>query len=88
MWNGEERRENNGETTALIIYRLDQAEKKVESLEGKFNTFNNGFIELKAELSHVAKNEGKTSGAISGVVGSLLVGMALVMAEAVFKVGG
>lgn len=67
MLAGEERRENS-DVTALIVYRLDQAEKRLGNLDDKVNNLSTGFVGLKAELEHVAKNEGKTSGAISGVI--------------------
>ena len=74
MWAGEERRENS-DVTALIVYRLDQAEKRLGNLEDKVHNLATGFIGLKAELEHVAKNEGKTSGAISGVITGVIIGV-------------
>ena len=59
MWTGEERRENS-DVTALIVYRLDQAEKRLGNLDDKVNNLATGFVGLKTELEHVAKNEGKT----------------------------
>lgn len=74
MWAGEEKRENS-DVTALIVYRLDQAEKRLGNLDDKVHNLSTGFIGLKAELEHVAKNEGKTSGAISGVITGVIIGV-------------
>ena len=74
MWAGEERRENS-DVTALIVYRLDQAEKRLGNLDDKVHNLSTGFIGLKTELEHVAKNEGKTSGAISGVITGVIIGV-------------
>lgn len=86
MWTGEERRENS-DVTALIVYRLDQAEKRVVNLDDKVNNLATGFAGLKTELEHVAKNEGKTSGAISGVITGIIVAIAGVVFQAITKVG-
>ena len=86
MWAGEERRENS-DVTALIVYRLDQAEKRLGNLDDKVHNLATGFVGLKAELEHVAKNEGKTSGAISGVVTGIIVAVAGVIFQAMTKVG-
>lgn len=74
MWAGEEKRENS-DITALIVYRLDQAEKRLGNLDDKVHNLSTGFVGLKAELEHVAKNEGKTSGAISGVITGVIIGV-------------
>ena len=74
MWAGEERRESS-DVTALIVYRLDQAEKRLGNLDDKVHNLSTGFVGLKAELEHVAKNEGKTSGAISGVITGVIIGV-------------
>ena len=86
MWAGEERRENS-DVTALIVYRLDQAEKRLGNLDEKVHNLATGFAGLKTELEHVAKNEGKTSGAISGVVTGIIVAVAGVIFQAMTKVG-
>ena len=76
----------DGDLTALIIYRLDQAEKKLQNLDDKVNNLSGGgFIGLKAELEYVAKNEGKTSGAISGVVTGIIVGLIAAVLQFVMK---
>ena len=75
----------DGDLTALIIYRLDQAEKKLQNLDDKVNNLSGGFIGLKAELEFVAKNEGKTSGAISGVVTGIIVGLIAAVLQFVMK---
>ena len=86
MWAGEERRENS-DVTALIVYRLDQAEKRLGNLDDKVHNLSTGFAGLKTELEHVAKNEGKTSGAISGVITGIIVAVAGVIFQAMTKVG-
>lgn len=86
MWAGEERRENS-DVTALIVYRLDQAEKKLVSLDNKVHDLSTGFVGLKAELENVAKNEGKTSGAISGVVTGIIIAVAGIVFQSMAKVG-
>ena len=86
MWTGEERRENS-DVTALIVYRLDQTEKRLWNLDDKVNNLATGFVGLKTELEHVAKNEGKTSGAISGVITGIIVAIAGIVFQAMTKVG-
>lgn len=86
MWTGEGRRDNS-DVTALIVYRLDQAEKRLGNLDDKVNSLTTGFVGLKTELEHVAKNEGKTSGAISGVITGIIVAIAGIVFQAMTKVG-
>ena len=86
MWTGEERR-GNSDVTALIVYRLDQAEKRLGNLDDKVHNLATGFAGLKTELEHVAKNEGKTSGAISGVITGIIVAIAGIAFQAITKVG-
>lgn len=87
MCTGEDRREG-GDMPSLVLYRLDQVEKKLSNLDDKVNTLTTGFIGMKAELGHVAKNEGKTSGAISGVVTGVLVAILGIVFQAITKIGG
>ena len=87
MWAGEEKRENS-DVTALIVYRLDQAEKRLGNLDDKVHHLATGFAGLKTELEHVAKNEGKTSGAISGVITGIIVAIAGIAFQAITKVNG
>lgn len=87
MWTGEDRREG-GDVPSLVLYRLDQVEKKLSNLDDKVNTLTTGFVGMKAELGHVAKNEGKTSGAISGVVTGVLVAILGIVFQAITKIGG
>ena len=87
MWTGEDRREG-GDMPSLVLYRLDQVEKKLSNLDDKVNTLTTGFIGMKAELGHVAKNEGKTSGAISGVVTGVLVAILGIVFQSITKIGG
>lgn len=82
MWAGEEKRENS-DVTALIVYRLDQAEKRLGNLDDKVHNLSTGFIGLKTELEHVAKNEGKTSGAISGVITGVIIGVVTYMVQTI-----
>lgn len=87
MWTGEDRREG-GDVPSLVLYRIDQVEKKLSNLDDKVNTLTTGFVGMKAELGHVAKNEGKTSGAISGVVTGVLVAILGIVFQAITKIGG
>ena len=87
MWTGEDRREG-GDMPSLVLYRLDQVEKKLSNLDDKVNTLTTGFIGMKVELGHVAKNEGKTSGAISGVVTGVLVAILGIVFQSITKIGG
>lgn len=87
MWTGEERRDNS-DVTALIVYRLDQAEKRLGNLDDKVHSLATGFAGLKTELEHVAKNEGKTSGAISGVITGIIVAVVSLAFQAMTKVSG
>lgn len=87
MWAGEERRDNS-DVTALIVYRLDQAEKRLGNLDDKVHNLATGFAGLKTELEHVAKNEGKTSGAISGVITGIIVAVVSLAFQAMTKVSG
>ena len=87
MWTGEDRREG-GDVPSLVLYRLDQVEKKLSNLDDKVNTLTTGFVGMKAELGHVAKNEGKTSGAISGVITGVLVAILGIVFQSITKIGG
>lgn len=87
MWTGEDRREG-GDVPSLVLYRIDQVEKKLSNLDDKVNTLTTGFVGMKAELGHVAKNEGKTSGAISGVITGVLVAILGIVFQAITKIGG
>lgn len=82
MWTGEDRREG-GDMSSLVLYRLDQVEKKLSNLDDKVNTLTTGFVGMKAELGHVAKNEGKTSGAISGVITGVIIGVVTYMVQSI-----
>jgi tetrahydromethanopterin S-methyltransferase subunit B len=82
MWTGEDRREG-GDIPSLVLYRLDQVEKKLSNLDDKVNTLTTGFIGMKVELGHVAKNEGKTSGAISGVVTGVIIGVVTYVVQSI-----
>ena len=87
MWTGEDRREG-GDVPSLVLYRIDQVEKKLSNLDDKVNTLTTGFVGMKAELGHVAKNEGKTSGAISGVITGVLVAILGIIFQSITKIGG
>lgn len=69
----------------VFIYRLGQAEKRLDTIHEKLLTLSNGVIEMKVELQHVAKNEGKTSGAISGVVTGTIISILGIVAQLVLK---
>lgn len=73
--------------SAVVVYRLEQAENKLQKLDDKLNKLSEGFVGVKIELEHVAKNEGKTSGAISGVISGTIIAILGVVAQLVFKAG-
>lgn len=77
----------DGNISAVVIYRLGQAEQKLQKLDDKLSQLSEGFVGVKIELEHVAKNEGKTSGAISGVISGVIIAVLGVVAQMVFKVG-
>ena len=65
----------------VLIYRLNDCEKRLQGLENKVSNLSEGFIGVKTELAGVAKNEGKTSGAISGVVTGVIIGVITYMVQ-------
>lgn len=67
--------ENINQDLPVMIYRLNDYEKRLQSLENKVSSLSEGFIGVKAELAGVARNEGKTSGAISGVTTGIVIGI-------------
>lgn len=73
--------------SAVIVYRLEQAESKLQKLDDKLVALSEGFVGVKIELEHVAKNEGKTSGAISGVISGVIIAVLGVLAQMAFNVG-
>lgn len=73
--------------SAVIVYRLEQAENKLQKLDDKLIKLSEGFVGVKVELEHVAKNEGKTSGAISGVISGVIIAILGVAAQFAFKIG-
>ena len=75
------------DVTAVIVYRLEQAENKLQKLDDKLVKLSEGFVEVNIELQHVAKNEGKISGAISGVISGVIIAVLGVLAQMAFKVG-
>lgn len=82
---GDEQKNN---ATALIVYRLEVAEKKLDTLDDKLLDLSKGFVGMKVELEHVAKNEGKTSGAISGVVTATIVTMITIFVQFALNLTG
>lgn len=70
-WDGEERR-NDFNTTSLILYRMGKVEEKVEELDRNVDKLTIDFNVLKTELANMAKSEGKVSGLIYGVGGSIV----------------
>ena len=77
--------ENINQDLPVMIYRLNDYEKRLQGLENKVSSLSEGFIGVKAELSSVAKNEGKTSGAISGVATGVIVGIITYMIQSMNK---
>ena len=75
--------ENINTDLPVMIYRLNDYEKRLQGLENKVSNLSEGFIGVKAELAGVAKNEGKTSGAISGVVTGVIIGIVTYMVQSI-----
>lgn len=75
-WDGRDRR-NNSIDMEVVIYKVTEAEKKIEKLDNNFNNFVKDFIELRAELKteikNMVKNESKTSGALWGIASAAIV---------------
>ena len=69
----------------VLIYRLNDYEKRLQGLENKVSSLSEGFIGVKAELAGVAKNEGKTSGAISGIATGIIIGVITYMIQNINK---
>ena len=69
----------------VLIYRLNDYEKRLQGLETKVSNLSEGFIGVKTELAGVAKNEGKTSGAISGVATGIIIGVITYMIQSINK---
>lgn len=67
----------------VLIYRLNDYEKRLQGLETKVSNISEGVIGVKTELAGVAKNEGKTSGAISGVVTGVIIGVVTYMVQTI-----
>lgn len=75
--------ENIDTDLPVMIYRLNDYEKRLQGLENKVSNLSEGFIGVKTELAVVAKNEGKTSGAISGVVTGVIIGVTTYMVQSI-----
>ena len=69
-WDGHDRRAQD--TSAIVTYRLDLVEKKLDKLDGSVGEIIKDTITMKAELASIAKSEGKTSGAVYGVGSSII----------------
>lgn len=70
-WDGKERRTDD--LSSVLYYRVELIEKKIEKFD---DILSKAILELntvKIETQAVAKSEGKLSGAIYGVGGSVLV---------------
>ena len=77
--------ENINQDLPVMIYRLNDYEKRLQGLETKVSNLSEGFIGVKAELAGVAKNEGKISGAISGVTTGIITGIITYMIQGMNK---
>ena len=75
-WDGRDRRSRSVDME-VVIYKVTEAEKKIEKLDNNFNTFVKDFIELRAELKteikNMVKNQSKTSGALWGIASAIIV---------------
>lgn len=70
-WDGKERRTDD--LSSVLYYRVELIEKKIEKFD---DILSKAILELntvKIETQNVAKSEGKLSGAIYGVGGSVIV---------------
>ena len=75
-WDGKDRRENSN-NVELLIYKVSEAEKKIDKLQEQFSNLNITVIEskaeLKAELLYIAKNEGRVTGALWGITSAVII---------------
>lgn len=75
-WDGKDRRENSN-NVELLIYKVSEAEKKIDKLQEQFSNLNITVIEskaeLKAELLYIAKNEGRVTGALWGIASAVII---------------
>ena len=75
-WDGKDRRENYI-NVELLIYKVSEAEKKIDKLQEQFSNLNITVIEskaeLKAELLYIAKNEGRVTGALWGIASAVII---------------
>lgn len=70
-WDGKERRTDD--LSSVLYYRVELIEKKIEKFD---DILSKAILELntvKIETQNVAKSEGKLSGVIYGVGGSVIV---------------
>lgn len=75
-WDGKDRRENSN-NVELLIYKVSEAEKKIDKLQEQFSNLNITVIEAKAELKtellYIAKNEGRVTGALWGITSAVII---------------
>lgn len=83
-WNGEDRREI---PLDLLLYKVENTEKKIEKIDEKVTELTIGFSTMKVEMANMAKSEGKLSGAIYGIGGAILTAIIVKVVETSFKGG-
>lgn len=75
-WDGKDRRENSN-NVELLIYKVSEAEKKIDKLQEQFSNLNITVIEAKAELKtellYIAKNEGRVTGSLWGIASAVII---------------
>lgn len=73
-WDGKDRRHQE-DPTSLVLYRLDKIEVKLDGMESTVSKLLLDHTTFKVETQATARAEGKVSGAIWGIVGSIVVGV-------------
>ena len=88
-WDGKDRRENSN-NVELLIYKVSEAEKKIDKLQEQFSNLNITVIEskaeLKAELLYIAKNEGRVTGALWGIASAVIITIIGIIIKSSFRV--
>lgn len=87
-WDGKDRRENSN-NVELLIYKVSEAEKKIDKLQEQFSNLNITVIEskaeLKAELLYIAKNEGRVTGALWGIASAVIITIVGIIIKSSFE---
>lgn len=91
-YEGAERRHLSSSDDKLILFRLDKIEETNKALQNDLGEVKKIVIEMKTgysvmqnEMSHIAKDAGKTSGAISGVGTGIIMAIIGFILQMAFK---